>query len=127
MKKLTLIALLIALPAFANTHHKPKQTQPDPARVREIQEALVQQNRLPAVTGKWDEPTWNALRDMAQEHGWSTCHVPDARVLNILGLGSSTAGIAAPAPNDQPDKLAAELAKYEAQHPEECDQWGKVR
>jgi hypothetical protein len=125
VKRTALIFLLFAPLAFANTHHKkqPRQTQPDPARAREIQEALVRAGKLTNPSGKWDQPTWNALRDMAQEHGWSTCHVPDARVLNVLGLGSDTAGIAAPTPSDQPDRLAADLAKYEAQHPEECDKW----
>ena len=85
--RLLIIALLLAAPTMQAQHKfHPKQTQPDKARVLQIQDALVKQGRLPAASGNWDKPTWDALRTMAREHGWSTCHIPDARVLNLLGL-----------------------------------------
>src|SRR5271169_6005994 len=98
MKATLAVALLLAIApvVLANHKFKPKQTQPDKARVLQIQDALVREGKLLVTTGNWDKLTIEALRGMAAEHGWGTCHVPDARVLNILGLGASTAGIAAP-------------------------------
>ena len=118
--RLLIIALLLAAPTMQAQHKfHPKQTQPDKARVLQIQDALVKQGRLPAASGNWDKPTWDALRTMAREHGWSTCHIPDARVLNLLGLGSSTAGIGAP-PSTGDNKLEIAQAQWEKDHPEDC-------
>jgi hypothetical protein len=122
LNRLLVIALLLATAPALLANHKfhPKQTQPDKARVLEIQDALVREGRLPAASGNWDKPTWDALRAIATEHGWSTCHVPDARVLNVLGLGAATAGMGAPPPSDDNSRLAAEIAKFERDHPENC-------
>jgi hypothetical protein len=117
---LLLFAAFGCLLANAAPKHTRKQMQPDRERVMQIQDALVRVGKLPAVTGNWDKPTWDALRAVATEHGWSTCHVPDARVLNVLGLGAATAGIAAPPPSPDDDRLAIEIAKYEKDHPEAC-------
>src|SRR5271154_3726204 len=119
--RLLVIALLLVAPALQAQHHKfkIKQTQPDKARVLQIQDALVKQGRLPAASGNWDKTTWDALRAIATEHGWSTCHVPDARVINVLGLGPSTAGIGAP-PSNEKNTLAIEQAQWEKDHPEDC-------
>ena len=120
MKRLALFLLLaVAASATPSHRHKSKQTQPDPARTTQIQEALVREGKLPAVTGKWDRPTQDALAAMAREHGWSTCHVPDARVLVLLGLGSSTAGAATPTVAEH-SRLADNQAIYEREHPETC-------
>src|SRR5271156_4825944 len=100
--RLLVIALLLVAPAMQAQHKfHPKQTQPDKARVLQIQDALVREGRLPSASGKWDKPTWDALRAIATEHGWSTCHVPDVHVLNVLGLGASTAGMGGPPVNDK--------------------------
>ncbi len=119
-----LLVLLCVSIAVAKPHKKqPKQQHPDPARTTQIQEALVKRGYPVNVTGVWDEPTFNALHAAAKDNGWSTCHVPDARVINWLGLGAETAGEAAPPPSHS--HLADELAAYEKQYPERCDTWGK--
>jgi len=121
VKRLLVVALLLAVsPAlFAQHKFRIKQTQPDKARILEIQDALVRRHWLPSASGKWDKPTIAALRALAAERGWPTCHVPDARVLNILGLGASTTGIAAPPSNDK-NTVEVEQALWEQDHPEEC-------
>lgn len=119
MNRFLVVALLLVSPvAQANKSH-PKQTQPDKARVLQIQDALVREGRLHSASGNWDKPTIAALRAVAIAHGWSTCHVPDARVLNVLGLGASTAGVGAPPPAAK-NLLAIEQAKWEKDHPEDC-------
>lgn len=125
MKKFLVLALLIAAPALATTqHHKfhLTQKQPDPARTLQIQNALVQAGKLSSASGKWDKPTIDALRQIAADHQWQTCHVPDARVINTLGLGASTAGMAAPPVPDGPTILDKDIMKYERDHPEDCTQ-----
>jgi len=118
--RILVVALLLTAPTMQAQHKfHPKQTQPDKARVLQIQDALVRQGRLPATTGLWDKPTIAVLRAIATEHGWSTCHVPDARVLNLLGLGSATAGMGAPTV-DSENRLATSTAKWEKDHPEDC-------
>lgn len=121
-KLLTTVLLLAIAPVILANHHKfkPKQTQPDPARTLQIQQALVQTGKLSVTTGVWDKPTLDALRAMANEHGWQTCIVPDARVINVLGLGSDTAGIAAAPPSDGQNPLDRDLMKYAQDHPEIC-------
>jgi hypothetical protein len=122
VKNILAVAALLAIAPVVLANHKfhPKQTQPDKERVMQIQDALVRAGKLSAVTGNWDKLTWDALRAVATEHGWSTCHVPDARVLNVLGLGAATAGIAAPPPSDGKSVVEAEIASYEREHPENC-------
>ena len=122
VKNILAIALLLAVAPAILANHKfhPKQTQPDPARVLQIQQALVENGKLPVASGNWDKPTIDALRQMAGEHNWQTCIVPDARVINVLGLGSNTAGIAAPPPTDHQNPLDRDLMKYAQDHPEVC-------
>ena len=81
MKRLALLLLLVS-PVIAG------QKEPDAKRTREIQQALVEHGRPVQVNGKWNPETKAALRAIAQEHCWQTAHVPDARVLIILGLGN---------------------------------------
>ena len=124
VRNILAVALLLAVAPviFANHKFHPKQTQPDPARVSQIQDALVGQGRLTSASGLWDKTTITALRQMAGEHNWQTCIVPDARVINILGLGSGTAGIAAPPPSEKQNPLDRDLMKYAQDHPEVCTQ-----
>jgi hypothetical protein len=95
-----LLVLLCALGVSAKPHkHESvnRQKQPDKQRVIEIQQALILEGYMDGKpSGKWDTPTQDALAEIAREHGWSTYRVPDARVLAVLGLGSSTAGMYAP-------------------------------
>jgi len=64
---------------------KPKkgQTQPDPKRIAEIQQALADHGY---PSGKnWNE-TREICRKIADDHGWQNMWAPDARVLFLLGL-----------------------------------------
>ena len=60
------------------------QTQPSPERIAEIQAALKARGLEPGST--WEE-TREVCRKIADEHMWQTDHVPDVRVLILLGLG----------------------------------------
>ena len=48
--------------------------------------------------GKWDDQTVAAMRKYQESHGLNPSGKLDARTLNQLGLGSQTAGVAAPMP-----------------------------
>jgi hypothetical protein len=93
------VALLIAT-SLAARPFVIHQKQPDRKRVLQIQKAMIADGYLiGAPTGRWDKATIDMLAAIAQDHGWQTRHVPDARVLNLLGLGSTTAGVFEPTPN----------------------------
>jgi len=77
-----------------------RQKQPDKKRVLQIQKALIADGYMVGpATGRWDKATIDELATIARDHGWQTRHVPDARVLNLLGLGSITAGVFEPTAN----------------------------
>jgi len=79
---------------------KPAQQQPTPARIREIQQALIREGYLAGQpTGKWDAATSDAMRRYQQAHGHPITGKPDALSLIKLGLGAKTAGQAPPRPN----------------------------
>lgn len=60
----------------------------DPLRAREIQRALQSHSHPEVrVTGQMDGPTMAALLSIAKDHHWQSKSVPDARVLEFLGLG----------------------------------------
>jgi hypothetical protein len=109
-----LSAALIATPAFASrTHratgtahtggshlrssHKPApkashklhgQQAIEPARVTEIQQALIREHYLTSdPDGRWDETTEAAMRKYQADQGWQTKLMPDSRALKKLGLG----------------------------------------
>lgn len=66
------------------------QEQIDSARAREIQAALVRANYMQREpTGKWDQPTKDAMARFQADNGWQTKNVPDSRALIKLGLGPS--------------------------------------
>jgi peptidoglycan hydrolase-like protein with peptidoglycan-binding domain len=83
--------------ASKRTSHKGKksrkswrsgQQKVDPARAREIQEALIRQHYLNGdATGKWDVTTEDAMRRFQGDNGWQNKTVPDSRALIKLGLG----------------------------------------
>lgn len=84
---LVFATLVLLPPAFAEKRNR-GQLQPDQARVRQIQQALLDKgytNFQP--NGQWDEATLTPLRKIADDKGWQTTNVPDARVLIMLGLG----------------------------------------
>jgi peptidoglycan hydrolase-like protein with peptidoglycan-binding domain len=103
-----LFTALAASPAFATNphpatassshgkHHARKKASPklhgqqgiDPARVTEIQQALIRVHYLTGeATGKWDESTKAAMQKYQADQGWQTKLMPDARALKKLGLG----------------------------------------
>jgi peptidoglycan hydrolase-like protein with peptidoglycan-binding domain len=60
----------------------------EPQRVQEIQQALVQAGYLTQEsTGKWDDPTRNAMRRYQADNGFPTTGLPEAKSLMKLGLG----------------------------------------
>lgn len=60
----------------------------EPQRVQEIQQALIQAGYLnQESTGKWDDPTRNAMRRYQADHGFPTTGLPEAKSLMKLGLG----------------------------------------
>ena len=64
------------------------QQKVDPARAREIQEALIRQHYLVGnASGMWDSTTEDAMRRFQTDNGWQNKTVPDSRALIKLGLG----------------------------------------
>jgi Putative peptidoglycan binding domain len=73
------------------------QQKVDPARAREIQDALIREHYLNGgATGNWDATTEDALRRYQGDHGWQNKTVPDSRALIKLGLGPSHAHLLNP-------------------------------
>ncbi len=68
---------------------KSGQKEPSKERVLQIQQGMVAHGYPVEVTGKWDDQTKTALRKIADDMGWQVNHVPDARVLPLIGLGGS--------------------------------------
>jgi peptidoglycan hydrolase-like protein with peptidoglycan-binding domain len=93
------------------------QAAPTPDRIGEIQAALVKNGSYDRVpTGKWDDSTANALRKYQSARGLSPTGKLDALTLQKLGLGSETAGVAAPTP--PPNATANRLLSRNAQRDE---------
>ena len=75
------------------------QKAPTPERITEIQRALAKDGSFVGTpNGKWDDSTVNAMRNFQVNHGLNASGKLDARTLQQLGLGSQTAGVAAPTP-----------------------------
>lgn len=89
------------------SHHRERgQKAPTPDRISEIQQALAKNGSYAGTpNGKWDDSTEDALRRFQQSHGLNATGKLDARTLQQLGLGSSTAGVAPPAPSNTTSKL----------------------
>jgi hypothetical protein len=111
-----LSAALMASPAFATRTHRttratssghartshkviPKshrlhgQQAIEPARVTEIQQALIRQHYLGTeANGKWDATTEAAMQKYQADQGWQTKLMPDSRALKKLGLGPDYSG-----------------------------------
>jgi peptidoglycan hydrolase-like protein with peptidoglycan-binding domain len=80
------------------------QMAPTPERIMEIQEALAKKGMLSgAPTGEWDDSTVGAMKQFQTSNGLNPSGKLDALTLQKLGLGSETAGLAAPIapPNSQ--------------------------
>jgi len=64
------------------------QQKIDPARAREIQEALVREHYLDGTpSGKWDDASQKAMERYQSDNGWQSKSIPDSRALIKLGLG----------------------------------------
>jgi len=75
------------------------QKVPAPGRITEIQQALAKDGSFSGTpNGKWDDPTVEAMRKFQDAHGLNPSGKLDAKTLQKLGLGSETAGVAAPLP-----------------------------
>jgi len=75
------------------------QKAPTPDRITEIQQALAKDGSFTGKpNGKWDDATTDATRKFQEAHGLNPTGKLDAKTLQQLGLGSATAGIAAPMP-----------------------------
>jgi peptidoglycan hydrolase-like protein with peptidoglycan-binding domain len=61
--------------------------------------------------GKWDASTVEATRKFQEAHGLNPSGKLDAKTLMQLGLGSPTAGVAAPAPSTTNSKLGNSSAQ----------------
>ena len=82
------------------------QKAPTPERISEIQQALAKDGSYTGTpNGKWDQSTEDALRKFQESHGLSPTGKLDAKSLQQLGLGSSTAGAAPPMPSSTASKL----------------------
>ena len=78
---------------------QPGQKAPTNDRISEIQMALAREGSYQgSPSGKWDDNTSAAMRRFQASHGLSPNGKLDAPTLKRLGLGSQTAGIAAPTP-----------------------------
>jgi peptidoglycan hydrolase-like protein with peptidoglycan-binding domain len=103
-KLLTAGLLVVAVPAFANTHptkhgaaklHKSvrstrlhESTGMSSERATEIQSALIKQGYLTGEpTGVWDAQSNAAMAKLQADNGWQSKITPDARGLIKLGLG----------------------------------------
>jgi hypothetical protein len=78
---------------------QPGQKAPSADRITEIQSALAKNGNYEGTpSGKWDDETTAALRKFQASRGINPSGKLDARSLQRLGLGSQTAGVAAPTP-----------------------------
>lgn len=88
------------------------QQAPTPDRISEIQQALAKDGSYTGTpSGKWDDSTQDALRKFQEAHGLNPTGKLDARSLQQLGLGSSIAGVAPPAPSNTASKLTSSAAQ----------------
>jgi peptidoglycan hydrolase-like protein with peptidoglycan-binding domain len=88
------------------------QTAPAPERISEIQQALAKDGSFTGTpSGKWDDSTVEAMKKFQAGHGLSPTGKLDALSLQKLGLGSQTAGVAAPMPPIANSSIADKAAQ----------------
>jgi peptidoglycan hydrolase-like protein with peptidoglycan-binding domain len=95
------------------------QAAPTPDRINEIQAALAENGAYDGTpSGKWDDATADAMRKFQSSHGLNPSGKLDAPTLQKLGLGSETAGVAAPTPpaNAGANRLLSSRAQQD--HPD---------
>jgi murein L,D-transpeptidase YcbB/YkuD len=83
------------------------QMAPTSDRITEIQQALAKDGSYSAApTGKWDDNTVDAMKKFQTTHALNPSGKLDARTLEKLGLGSTTAVVAEPvAPPNSTSRL----------------------
>ena len=82
-----------------NSSKQRGQKAPTSDRISEIQTALAKDGSFTGEpNGKWDDSTVAAMKKYQAAHGLNPSGKLDARTLQRLGLGSQTAGVAAPLP-----------------------------
>jgi peptidoglycan hydrolase-like protein with peptidoglycan-binding domain len=82
-----------------SSRRQPGQKTPTADRISEIQSALARDGSYAgAPNGKWDDSTVEAMKKYQAAHGLNPSGKLDALTLQKLGLGSQTAGAAAPTP-----------------------------
>jgi peptidoglycan hydrolase-like protein with peptidoglycan-binding domain len=60
----------------------------EPARVTQIQQALIREHYMTGeANGQWDTTTIAAMQKFQADQGWQTKLMPDSRALKKLGLG----------------------------------------
>jgi peptidoglycan hydrolase-like protein with peptidoglycan-binding domain len=75
------------------------QKAPTADRISEIQTALAKDGSYSGEpSGKWDDSTVAAMKKYQAAHGLNPSGKLDALTLQKLGLGGTTAGVAAPLP-----------------------------
>lgn len=83
----------------SRSRRQPGQKAPTSDRVIEIQSALAKDGSYNGMAdGKWNDETILAMRKFQASHGLNPTGRLDALTLQKLGLGSQTAGVAAPTP-----------------------------
>jgi peptidoglycan hydrolase-like protein with peptidoglycan-binding domain len=88
------------------------QKAPAPERISEIQQALAKDGSFSGTpSGKWDDSTVEAMKKFQAGHGLNPSGKLDAPTLNKLGLGSQTAGVAAPMPPIASSSIATKSAQ----------------
>jgi peptidoglycan hydrolase-like protein with peptidoglycan-binding domain len=81
------------------SRRQPGQKAPTTDRINEIQTALAKDGSFAGKpNGKWDDSTVDAVKKFQVGHGLNPTGRLDAPTLQKLGLGSTTAGVAAPTP-----------------------------
>jgi peptidoglycan hydrolase-like protein with peptidoglycan-binding domain len=100
------------------TRRERGQKVPAPERISEIQTALAKDGSFNGrPSGKWDAPTVDAMKKFQEAHGLNASGKLDAKTLQKLGLGSQTAGIAAPIPPVSSSSLATSPSPAAHRHP----------
>jgi peptidoglycan hydrolase-like protein with peptidoglycan-binding domain len=85
--------------AGSRSRRQPGQKAPTSDRVSQIQAALAKDGSFSGTPdGKWNDDTAAAIRRFQASHRLNPTGRLDALTLQKLGLGSETAGVAAPTP-----------------------------
>ena len=96
------------------------QKAPSTDRISEIQSALTKDGSFTGTpNGKWDDTTTDAMRRFQAAHGLNPTGKLDAPTLQKLGLGSQTAGLAAPTP---PPGAVSRLTSFSSASPDSTHQ-----